>query len=222
MAISDTKPRNQQPSSKASKIYRLTNNNVSKAAIEIELILGSRYAQNVYNRSFKKANESCYRLSVVLPEIMQSDRADEVNEVVDQLFSAAEKNLNDAYGQMEEFSKQQGISTVANYTNPKRYTPELNAPRSRAYIALIQKLEKIAQTADMLWLSGAIDEKQLRTSLMSLSKELFQLSQKVYEITLRATRAVSQNDKKTSKSKKADETVEATVEEENEISQIAG
>lgn len=132
----------------------------SQPYFEQVLLLSTKQAHRVMERSFKALSGSLFRCEVILRIIGQEEKIDELETYIKTTLEAAEKDIADELERAEAVCEQNGVNTPATYTMVRNFTIQIKSPLIARYARVVVQLDRLIQMLDMLWLNDLITSKE--------------------------------------------------------------
>lgn len=181
----------------------------SRAVINREVALTSHQAQQAYKRSYIKVSRDLYVLSVVLRTLTSDDVAQEVEQMVDNIFTDIRGRFTNEVERLKAQCDDAGVTPTPDFTAPEHVTAEIATPLAGQYLGLIQMLDEVIGLMSALWLAGMKPSSQHSAECYQWQQNLIKSGNRVQEITRRAVNAANREkeeaeaDKLARKGKKA-------------------
>ena len=158
----------------------------SRAVFTESITFSSLQAHHVMHRCFEKLNRSLFSISVILQITCDEDMIDQINGVINGYFSEVEKDLGLQVDQMKKILDDNGVETLAGYTEPRVYDLEIYSPRMKKFLTLVTSLDKLMRLIDTVWYAAELTDKQKKVAGIQWRQRLIKLSGRVISIERRA------------------------------------
>ena len=158
----------------------------SRAVFNESFTFSSLQAHHVMHRCFEKLNRSLFSISVILQITCDEDMIDQINDVINGYFSEVEKDLRLQVDQMKKILDDNGVETLAGYTEPRVFDLKIYSPRMNKFLTLVKSLDELMRLIDTVWYAAELTDKQKKVAGIQWRQRLIKLSGRVINIERRA------------------------------------
>ena len=185
----------------------------SNPTFEREVKLTTTQAQRVYGRTMKYLAPAMFRLGVILHVIGDQQQSRQTEDDVRKAIAGVGRQLDEALAKSAEQIAAANIAMDLTYTFLVLETAKLQTPLAMQYLALIEKLDKLVQNIDLLWMNGLMDSAFRSNTNHEWQRMLLRLSNEIIEAQKRAYAAAVDKGKKDELDKRGVEIVDKAVSE---------
>ncbi len=151
----------------------------SAPVIKQELSLSSLSAQKVMTRSFEKLAESLFQISVILRAVGEREHVDDAEDIINEHFQTANKDIEAKIEQMKKLAEQHGVNISPDYTNQVKYELEINTPHLAQFIGLVGRMDDLVSMIDSLWLHSILDNRQASNARFEWSRRMINVAGRI-------------------------------------------
>lgn len=125
-----------------------------------ECRLRNLHAQQVLQRSYAIGAESMFRLSIILPAMVNNQAiAEQALKAPYARMDELRKDLNNEIARLTKLADTNGISTeTLQYSAPQTFSVQITTPRGGDLIRTIKLYDDMLQLLDVLWLAGVVSQ----------------------------------------------------------------